>query len=279
MLYFCCSGQRISEAVVYKMNRVAIVFLMSFLSLFVSRVSLAQTPEGALLSIPDATCDFGAISRQDKDLVREVGFVNEGSTPLVILSVTTSCSCLKADFSRKPVAPKESGTIRIICESRKMEEGVFHRVVRVNSNSADGVHLITVQGNVSEKPQKLERWEKTDGKRAGKAAGKRGKTGEMGAAKRVTKMPVCRMVGVSECSEQIRHTESIEQARKSVQRDGRTTAFVSFFLSVAVGFGAQNCGFVPKNRKMVQKNIPICCPIRKTFLFLYEFKQPIFNKT
>ena len=160
MLYFCCSGQRISEAVVHKMNRFAVIFLMSFLSLFVSRVSLAQAPEGALLLIPDATCDFGAISRQDKDLVREVGFVNEGSAPLVILSVTTSCSCLKADFSRKPVAPKESGTIRIICESRKMEEGVFHRVVRVNSNSADGVHLITVQGNVSEKPQKLERWEK-----------------------------------------------------------------------------------------------------------------------
>ncbi|MGN0007058.1 MAG: DUF1573 domain-containing protein [Alistipes sp.] len=142
------------------MNRFAVIFLMSFLSLFAVRVSLAQTPEEALLSITDATCDFGAISRQDKDLVREVDFVNEGSTPLVILSVTTSCSCLKADFSRKPVAPHAGGTIRIICESHKMEEGLFHRVIRVNSNSSDGVHLITVQGNVSEKPQKLERWEK-----------------------------------------------------------------------------------------------------------------------
>ena len=78
--------------------------------------------------------------------------------------------------------------------------------------------------------------------------------------------------------------------RKSGRRSSRTSPKnpygetvaqqrLSLFLSVTVGFGAQNCEFVPKNRKMVQKNIPICCPIRKTFLFLYEFKQPIFNKT
>lgn len=132
------------------MNRLITVALMSVLSLFVSPAVSAQNSGVAHLSIANAVCDFGEISRRGKDLVREVEFVNDGSAPLVVLSVTTSCSCLKADFSRKPIAAGGRGVIRIICESRKMDSGVFHRVIRVNSNSSDGVHLITVQGNASD---------------------------------------------------------------------------------------------------------------------------------
>lgn len=107
----------------------------------------AQTTDGAHLKLDAATLDFGDVQRRGGDLVREIGFVNDGSSPLVILSVTTSCSCLKADYSRKPVAAGERGVIKIIYEARKMELGVFHRVIQVRSNSADGVNLITVQGN------------------------------------------------------------------------------------------------------------------------------------
>lgn len=126
------------------MKKVGFVILISFLSLFCAN---AQSPEGAHLKLDTATVDFGDVQRRGGDLVREVGFVNDGSSPLVILSVTTSCSCLKAHYSRKPVAPGERGTIKIIYEARKMELGVFHRVMQVRSNSSDGVNLITVQGN------------------------------------------------------------------------------------------------------------------------------------
>lgn len=126
------------------MKKLGFVILISFLSLFCAN---AQNIEGAHLKLDTATLDFGDVQRRGGDLVREVGFVNDGSSPLVILSVTTSCSCLKAHYSRKPVAPGERGVIKIIYEARKMELGVFHRVMQVRSNSADGVNLITVQGN------------------------------------------------------------------------------------------------------------------------------------
>lgn len=126
------------------MKKVGFVILISFLSLFCAN---AQSTEDAHLKLDTSTVDFGDVQRRGGDLVREVGFVNDGSSPLVILSVTTSCSCLKAHYSRKPVAPGERGTIKIIYEARKMELGVFHRVMQVRSNSSDGVNLITVQGN------------------------------------------------------------------------------------------------------------------------------------
>lgn len=126
------------------MKKFVFVIFVSVLSLF---AAAAQTTDGAHLKLDAATLDFGDVQRRGGDLVREIGFVNDGSSPLVILSVTTSCSCLKADYSRKPVAAGERGVIKIICEARKMERGVFHRVIQVRSNSADGVNLITVQGN------------------------------------------------------------------------------------------------------------------------------------
>ena len=126
------------------MKKILIVIFVSVLSLF---AAAAQTTDGAHLKLDAVTLDFGDVHRRGGDLVREIGFVNDGSSPLVILSVTTSCSCLKADYSRKPVAAGERGVIKIICEARKMELGVFHRVIQVRSNSADGVNLITVQGN------------------------------------------------------------------------------------------------------------------------------------
>lgn len=126
------------------MKKILIVIFVSVLSL---SYATAQMTDGAHLKLDAATLDFGDVQRRGGDLVREIGFVNDGSSPLVILSVTTSCSCLKADYSRKPVAAGERGVIKIIYEARKMELGVFHRVIQVRSNSTDGVNLITVQGN------------------------------------------------------------------------------------------------------------------------------------
>lgn len=103
--------------------------------------------EGAHMKMEEVSYDFGNVNRHGDDLVKVFEFENDGSTPLVVLSVTTSCSCLKADFSRKPVSPGGRGSIRITYEARKMEAGPFHRVIRISSNSEDGVNLITVQGN------------------------------------------------------------------------------------------------------------------------------------
>lgn len=128
--------------------------------LFFVQAACAQTNEGGLadgraaaacdgahMRMEEVSYDFGNVCRHGDDLVKVFEFENDGSDPLVVLSVTTSCSCLKAEFSRKPVPPGEKGSIKIIYEARKMEAGPFHRVIRVSSNSEDGVNLITVQGN------------------------------------------------------------------------------------------------------------------------------------
>lgn len=102
---------------------------------------------GAHLKLENVTYDFGDVPRKGGDLVREFRFVNDGTAPLVLVRVITSCSCLKASFSKRPVEPADSGVIRITYEPHKSEPGAFNKVIQVYSNSVDGRDVITVQGN------------------------------------------------------------------------------------------------------------------------------------
>ena len=116
----------------------------------------AADEKGAHLRLEETSWDFGDVPRRGGDLVHEFRFVNDGTTPLVILRVVTSCSCLKASFSKRPVAPADSGVIRIVYEPHKSEPGTFNKVIQIYSNSVDGRDILTVQGNsIDGEPRKV----------------------------------------------------------------------------------------------------------------------------
>ncbi|MDE6374416.1 MAG: DUF1573 domain-containing protein, partial [Alistipes sp.] len=97
--------------------------------------------------LPVATHDFGDVARKGGDLVQDFVFRNEGTAPLVIVRVLTSCSCFKASFPKRPVEPGGEGVIRVTYEPLKSEPGTFNKVLQIYSNSITGREVITVQGN------------------------------------------------------------------------------------------------------------------------------------
>ncbi|MBR6759748.1 MAG: DUF1573 domain-containing protein [Alistipes sp.] len=112
-----------------------------------SRKAAMELKQGAQLTfIDDVSYDFGEVERKGGDLIKVFRFVNDGDSPLVIKKVAKSCSCITADFSRKPVKPNETGEIRLKYEPHKAEAGAFHKVVQIYTNTAKGEHLITIQG-------------------------------------------------------------------------------------------------------------------------------------
>ena len=128
------------------------LFIMSLLSL--AQVALATTPDEpqpTAVEFRTTVYDFGEVPRQNRNHHCDFIYTNAGAEPIVVLGVQTSCSCLKADFSRRPVKPGEQGRIAITLEAAKMDEGVFHRVVKVQTNQ--GVSLLTVQGRSVPKRQ------------------------------------------------------------------------------------------------------------------------------
>ena len=89
--------------------------------------------------------DFGNVQRENRDYSCSFIIENRAEKPLVVLSVKTSCSCLKAKYSRRPLKTGEKSCITMTLEAAKMEPGIFHRVVEVETNA--GVYRVVVKGN------------------------------------------------------------------------------------------------------------------------------------
>lgn len=136
------------------MKRILLWLLILLPSLLVAQNRReAATASGARLKLYEVSHNFGDVSRRGGDLVYEITFRNEGTAPLVLTRVVTSCSCLKVHFSKRPVAPNEEGRLKIIYEPHKSEAGTFNKVIQIYSNAEGGREIITVQGNSIEMPK------------------------------------------------------------------------------------------------------------------------------
>lgn len=79
-------------------------------------VATAQTngevTTGAKIVFDDLTYNFGTISVGDKGEF-ELGFKNEGTEPLVIKNVQGCCGAKILDFTKDPIMPQQSGSLRL----------------------------------------------------------------------------------------------------------------------------------------------------------------------
>lgn len=118
--------------------------LFVFLGVFLISPTLVTAQQDGDLSFDSTVCDFGAVVRENTIHTHVFSFVNKGEDPLVVLGVQTSCSCLKTEYSRRPLKQGERGEVTVHLEALKIDEGVFHRVVKVQTNK--GLYLLTIRG-------------------------------------------------------------------------------------------------------------------------------------
>jgi hypothetical protein len=109
-----------------------------------------QTPQGARFAFEKTEHDFGDIPHRSPRVECRFSFTNDGTAPLVITRVLTSCSCVKTEYPKKPIPPGGRGEIVVIYEVNKKEAGVFYKVIEVYSNSSDKRNNLIVKGNAIE---------------------------------------------------------------------------------------------------------------------------------
>lgn len=126
-------------------------FLLFALTIFASFALVDEVRAEEFAMFETSVYDFGEVPRVRRDYHCHFALKNTSSEPLVVLGVDTSCSCLKARYSRRPIPVGETIDIKVVLEAAKMNDGVFHRVVKVRTNK--GVLLLTVKG-VSVEPKK-----------------------------------------------------------------------------------------------------------------------------
>ncbi len=98
---------------------------------------------------------FGNIREDGGRVSHTFRFRNEGSEPVVILSVTTTCGCTVAIFERKPVLPNESGTIEVTFDPMN-RAGAFDKSLSVVTSDAGRAQTLKISGFVEERPRTVE---------------------------------------------------------------------------------------------------------------------------
>ena len=127
-----------------------ILLLFSLLMLSVSAFGQSNnSAEKSGVVFDKKVFDFGNVLRENKNYTCTFVVENQTDKPLVLLSVKTSCSCLKASYVRRPLKVGQTTEIVMTLEAAKMEPGLFNRVVEVNTNA--GISYITIRGNSVEK--------------------------------------------------------------------------------------------------------------------------------
>ena len=99
--------------------------------------------------------DFGEIQEADGPVTFEFKYTNNGKTPLVIHNVQASCGCTTPEWTRTPIQPKASGSIKVTFNPQN-RPGSFNKTITVQSNSENPVKTLRISGNVLQRPKTKE---------------------------------------------------------------------------------------------------------------------------
>ena len=134
------------------MKNALFTLTLVFAAMFAMNTSFAQVPQvsvaGAEIEFEKDTHDYGTI-KQNANGVYEFKFKNTGTQPLMISNAKGSCGCTVPEWPREPIAPGESGVIKVKYDTKR--PGPFSKSVTLQSNAVnEPTKTIRIKGNVEE---------------------------------------------------------------------------------------------------------------------------------
>src|SRR5688500_11083002 len=109
------------------------------------------TPVEDVLQLKETSHDFGKIP-QGKPVYHYFEVINTGTTPLKIDNVQTSCGCTTPEWSRDPIAPGASTSIKVGYNAAA--EGNFTKSITVLYNQNQSKQIV-ISGTVWKAPRDL----------------------------------------------------------------------------------------------------------------------------
>ena len=115
------------------------VALLSSTSLF------AQKKANDIAKLSVDTYDFGKI-KQSVPATATITVTNIGTDPLLIEDARPSCGCTVSDYTKTPIAPGKTGTIKATYNAAAL--GAFDKTLTVKFAGADDVKFVKLTGEV-----------------------------------------------------------------------------------------------------------------------------------
>lgn len=101
-------------------------------------------PNAPAFKFSEETFDLGQIP-QGVPASHVYTFENTGKEPLVLSQATASCGCTTPEWTKEPVLPGKTGTVKVTYNAAK--EGAFNKTVTLLSNTGTPKYLV-IKGTV-----------------------------------------------------------------------------------------------------------------------------------
>ena len=127
------------------MKKTVIIALIAFIGL------AQQANAQAKIEFKTDIIDYGEITK-GSDGLRIFEFTNTGNEPLMISNAKGSCGCTVPEWPREPIAPGETGVIKVKYDTKRV--GPFGKSVTLQSNAKNApTKTIRIKGTVEAAPK------------------------------------------------------------------------------------------------------------------------------
>lgn len=110
--------------------------------------AIGVTAKGPVATFRTTMHDFGAIQARDGKVKCTYTVVNTGDEPLAITHVTNGgCGCTKPDYTKKPIAPGDSGVVTVTFDPIQFR-GEVSRTIRVTANTKPKGTKLTFRADI-----------------------------------------------------------------------------------------------------------------------------------
>ncbi len=121
---------------------------LSFVAAGLFASAQESNPNAPEITFENDVIDYGTIE-QGANGERIFTFKNTGKEPLIITSAKGSCGCTVPTPPKEPIAPGETGEIKVKYDTKRI--GPFTKSVTVNSNASNGTQRLQIKGTVKQK--------------------------------------------------------------------------------------------------------------------------------
>ena len=127
------------------MKKVLLMSLMLMLSLV-----YASAQKEAEIKFEKTTYDFGTFSESTPVQKCTFMFTNVGEDPLIIHQAIASCGCTVPQYTKKPIAPGEKGTLSVTYNGKGRFPGHFKKSITIRTNGKPEMLRLYIEGTMEE---------------------------------------------------------------------------------------------------------------------------------
>jgi hypothetical protein len=131
------------------MKKISLLFVAILFTVFAVNAQKTTakkvTKKAPEMTFDKLSHDYGKI-QQNADGNCEFKFKNNGKEPLIITDAHGSCGCTVPSYSKEPVLPGKTGSIKVTYSTNRV--GVINKTVTVTSNAKNSPVVLTIAGEV-----------------------------------------------------------------------------------------------------------------------------------